>query len=220
LYSVRADGSGAVERLTTSDNQQFPNSVTPDGTTALTCELRPKTGYDILRFPAAVSLQGSGSTLPPESSAMTPLVSTPSAEFAANISPDGRYFAYQSDESGRFEVYVQPYPPVAQARWQISMEGGMAPVWTRKGGELFYLDGSNTLMAVSVQTSGTQFRSGKPAKVFETRYSGDFYAYDVMPDGQRFLMMKESEPGDSRRPTSMVVVLNWIEELKTRLPAK
>lgn len=220
LYSVPSDGSGQVERLTTSDNDQYPNSVTPDGTTVLTCELRPKTGFDILRFPAVVVPERSGSTLTAAGSAVTTLVSTPSAEYAANISPDGRYFAYQSAESGRFAVYVKPYPNVGQARWQVSMEGGGAPVWARTGGELFYLGESNTLMAVPVETSGAQFRYGKAAKVFETPYSDDFYSYDVTPDGQRFLMMKQSEPGDRSRPTSMVVVLNWLEELKQRVPTR
>lgn len=218
LYSVRSDGSGQVERLTTSDNNQYPNSVTPDGTTVLTCELRPKTGFDILRFPAIAAPERSGSVA--AGSAVTTLVSSPSAEYAANISPDGRYFAYQSNEPGRFAVYVKPYPNVGQARWQVSMEGGVAPVWARKGGELFYFDESNTLMAVAVETSGAQFRYGKAARVFETPYAGDFYAYDVTPDGQRFLMMKQSEPGDRSRPTSMVVVLNWLEELKQRVPTR
>ena len=219
LYSVPSDGSGKVERLTTSDNSQYPNSVTPDGTTVLTCELRPKTGFDILAFRAVVPPEPSGSSLTPVA-AQTALVSTPSAEYAANISPDGRYFAYQSAESGRFAVYVKPYPNADQARWQISAEGGIAPVWTRNGGELLYLDESNTLMAVAVDTSGAQFSYGKPGKVFETPYAGDFYSYDVTPDGQRFLMMKQSEPGDRSRPTSMVVVLNWLDELKQRVPTR
>jgi serine/threonine protein kinase/Tol biopolymer transport system component len=220
LYSVPSDGSGQVERLTTSDFDQYPNSVTPDGTTVLTCELRPKTGFDILRFPAVVAPERSGFGLTPAASAAMSLVSSPSAEYAANISPDGRYFAYQSAESGRFAIYVKPYPDVDRARWQVSMEGGTAPVWSRKGGELFYLDESNTLIAVPVETSGPQFKFGKAAKVFETTYSGDFYSYDVTPDGQRFLMMKQSEPGDRSRPTSMVVVANWLEELKQRAPMR
>jgi eukaryotic-like serine/threonine-protein kinase len=220
LYSVPSDGSGQVERLTTSDFDQYPNSVTPDGTTVLTCELRPKTGFDILRFPAVVVPEHSGSALTPAASADVSLVSSPSAEYAANISPDGRYFAYQSAESGRFAVYVKPYPDVGRARWQVSMEGGTAPVWARKGGELFYLDDSNSLITVPVETSGPQFKFGKPAKVFETTYSGDFYSYDVTPDGRRFLMMKQSEPGDRSHPASMVVVFNWLEELKQRVPTR
>jgi hypothetical protein len=73
---------------------------------------------------------------------------------------------------------------------------------------------------VPVETSGAQFRYGKPAKVFDTTYSGDFYSFDVTPDGKRFLMMKQSEAGDQNRPTSMVVVLNWLEELKQRVPTR
>jgi hypothetical protein len=148
-------------------------------------------------------------------------VSSPSAEYAANISPDGRYFAYQSAESGgRFAVYVRPYPDVSTGRWQISTEGGRAPVWAQTGRELFYLDESNTLMAVPVQTSGPQFSSGRPAKVFDTKYSGNFYSYDVTPDGLRFLMMKESSAGDRSHPPNMVVVLNWFEELRRRVPTQ
>jgi hypothetical protein len=92
-------------------------------------------------------------------------------------------------------------------------------VWARNGRELFYLDESNTLMSVPVQTSGT-FSYDRPAKVFETRYSGDFYSYDVTPDGHRFLMMKESTAGDPSHPPNMVVVLNWHEELKRRVPTQ
>jgi WD40 repeat protein len=220
LYSVPSDGSGRVERLTISNNDQYSNSVTPDGRWILTCELRSKTGFDILRLPVGVAPERSGSPGTPAASSETVLVSTPSAEYAANISPDGRYFAYQSNESGRFAVYVQPYPDVGQGRWRVSAEGGTAPVWVRNRGELFYLDESNKLMAVPVDTSGPQFRYGKPARVFETAYSGNFYSYDVTPDGQRFLMMKPSELGDRDRVTSMVVVLNWHEELKQRVPTR
>jgi hypothetical protein len=121
---------------------------------------------------------------------------------------------------GRFAVYVQPYPDVGKERWQISTEGGTAPVWARSGRELFYLDESNTLMAVPVQTSGPQFSSGRPTKVLDTKYSGDFYSYDVTPDGLRFLIMKESSVGNPRHPPNMVVVLNWHEELKRRVPTQ
>jgi eukaryotic-like serine/threonine-protein kinase len=224
LFSVPSDGSGPVERLTTSTNHQYPNSITPDGTTLLFCELRPKTGFDILRLPlpAAFRVDGTATAVPDERlSETTPLVASLSAEYAANISPDGRYFAYQSAESGgRFAVYVQPYPDVSKGRWQISTDVGLAPVWARTGRELFYLDDSYTLMAVTVQTSGGQFIAGRPVKVFDTKTSGDFYSYDVTPDGRRFLMTKESTAGDRNRPPNMVVVLNWQEELKARVPTQ
>jgi serine/threonine-protein kinase len=221
LFAVAADGSGPVERLTTSTNDQWPNSITPDGTALLFCEQRAKTGYDILRLPLAAASPGDGSASRSDQrlSEPTALVSSPAEEFAANISPNGRYFAYQSTESGgRFEIYVRPYPDAARGRWQISTEGGKEPVWAPTGRELFYFDESKSLMAVPVQTSGGQFSFGRPAKVFDTKYSAQFYSYDVAPNG-RFLMMKESA-GDPNRPPNMVVVLNWHEELKRRLPTQ
>ena len=114
-----------------------------------------------------------------------------------------------------FDVYVRAYPDVSKGPWLISTEGGQAPMWSRTGRELFYLDESHTLMAMSVQTSGPQFSVGKPAKVFDTTYWG---FYDVAKDG-RFLMIKESNVGDRSQP-SIVVVLNWFEELRRRMPIR
>jgi hypothetical protein len=151
----------------------------------------------------------------------TTLVASASAEYAANISLDGRYFAYQSAEhGGRFAVYVRPYPDASSGRWQISTEGGMAPLWSPTGRELFYLDDSNALMAVPVQTSGPQFIFGKPAKVFDTKYAGNFYSYDVTADGRRFLMMKDSSASGGDQPRRIVVVLNWSEEVRRRVAAQ
>ena len=102
--------------------------------------------------------------------------------------------------------------------WTISTSGGTRPLWARSGTELFYLDSTNTLTRVAVQTAPT-FSAGIPTKVFDTRYfnGGPGRSYDVSPDGQRFLMIKAS--GTEQAP-SMVVVLNWLEELKAKLPAK
>jgi hypothetical protein len=136
-------------------------------------------------------------------------------QYAANISPNGRYFAYQSsDADGRFAVYVQPYPDAGR-RWKISPGGGTAPVWARTERELFYIDESNTLMAVRVDISGPEFSAGKPAKVFDTKYWGDFYSYDVARDG-RFLMLKDA----GQNQASIVVVLNWFEEVRRRMPTR
>ena len=221
VYRVAADGSGPVERLTSSRSDHYPNSITPDGTALLFCELRPKTGYDILRLPMASVGAGSATQSDERVSEASTLVASPAAEYAANISPDGRYFAYQSAESGgRFAVYVRPYPDASSGRWQVSIEGGTAPVWARTGRELFYLDESNSLMAVPIETSGAQFSFGRPAKVFDTKYAGNFYSYDVTPDGRRFLMMKDSTAAGQHQPRTMVVVLNWVEELKQRVPTR
>ena len=221
VYRVAADGSGSVERLTTSNSAHWPNSITPDGTALLFCEQRPKTGFDILRLPLPSRLAGGATRSNERVSEATTLVASPSSEYAANISPDGRYFAYQSAESGgRFEIYVRPYRDASLGRWQISTEGGMAPIWARTGRELFYLDASNTLMTVSVDTSGPRLTFGRPARVFETKYAGNFYSYDVTPDGRRFLTMKNSTADGPHQARRMVVVLNWFEEVRRRVPAR
>jgi hypothetical protein len=141
----------------------------------------------------------------------------------AELSPNGRYVAYTWFESGRNEVYVRPFSEVDRGRWQISTAGGTRAAWARNGRELFYLDASNTLTAVPVQTSGSTFSHGTPAKVFDAKYAAPFPArnYDVSPDGQRFLMVKDSPADDQpATPASMVVVEHWFEELKQRLNGK
>ena len=151
-------------------------------------------------------------------------------ETAPQFSPDGKWLAYSSDESGRREIYVQPYPGPG-GKWQISTDGGQEPVWNPKGGELFYRSGSK-IMAVDVnqgtgnreQGTGavaTSFSAGKPRMLFEGPYlptAASFPYYDVSPDGQRFLMLKPVETQTSA-PTQINVVLGWFAELKRRVPA-
>ena len=120
-------------------------------------------------------------------------------------------------------MYVRPFPQVDAGRWQISTAGGTRPTWARSGRELFYLDASNTLTAVPVHTSGSTFSAGKPAKVFDARYSTPFppRSYDVSADGKRFLMLKDGATGDpNTTPVSMVLVEHWFEELKQRVKGK
>jgi eukaryotic-like serine/threonine-protein kinase len=140
-------------------------------------------------------------------------------EYFPEISPNGRYVAYQSNESGRDELYVRPFPRVNDGVWQVSTSGGTRPAWASNGRELFYLDSMNALTAVSVQTSGANFVFGNPAKLFDHTADGPSSPrdYDVAPDG-RFLMIKRNVSG-GRRPAAIVVVLNWFEELKAKLPA-
>jgi serine/threonine-protein kinase len=218
LYRQASDGSGSVERLTTSDNEPYPNAVTPDGQHVLGAELLPKTSFDIFRYPAVPSGSASSgqSRMADAGTARgTPFISSPSAQYAVRFAPNGRYIAYQSAASGRFEICVQPYPDLSQGFWQISTAGGWAPVWGRNGAELFYLDRSNTLMAVPVQTSAGPFNYGTPEKVFDAKYAGDFYSYDVAPDGQRFLMVKDT--GADNRAT-ILVALNVFENLRAAAP--
>ena len=156
-----------------------------------------------------------------------PFLRTPYDETAPKFSPDGRWLAYVSEESGRREVYVQPYPGPG-GKWQISTDGGQEPVWNPNGRELFYRSGSK-IMAVDVNQSrdregagASAFAAGKPRMLFEGPYlptSASFPYYDVSPDGQRFLMLKPVEAQTSA-PTQINVVLNWFEELKKKVPVK
>ncbi len=143
------------------------------------------------------------------------------------ISPDGQWLAYQSNESGQAEVYVRPFPDADRGRWQVSTSGGTRPAWARNGRELFYLDGSGLLTSVPLRITGPTFEAGSPVRILTARYypgfTGlglDLRGYDVSPDGQRFLMIKDApaEPTSTTTAASMVVVLNWSEELKQRLP--
>ncbi len=173
-------------------------------------EIRDKAQTGVVAFPHATGRPGSLSEI----------------RFAgvfAEISPNGRYIAYKSNESGQVEIYVRPFPQVDSGRWRISTSGGTRAAWARNGRELFYLDASNALIAVQVQTSGSTFSTGNQAKVFDGKYAEPFPArhYDVSADGQRFLMLKEVAAGDpNATPASLVVVLNWFEELKARVPAR
>jgi eukaryotic-like serine/threonine-protein kinase len=206
LFWQLADGSGGLERLITSEYNNFPMSWSPDGQLLAFVEVNPTTGYDIwvLRLGDRKA---------------QPFLRTPFNESAPRFSPDGRWLAYISNESGRWEVYVQPYPGPG-GKWQISTEGGTEPVWNRNGRELFYRSGEK-MMALDIATQPS-FAAGKPRVLFEGRYNpapGTGANYDVSPDGQRFLMIKPRESAEAA-PTQINVVLNWFEELKRRVPTE
>jgi Tol biopolymer transport system component len=206
LYWVAVDGTGTVERLTTSAMGEMATSVTPDGTRSVGFSTRaPEFGIVVIPL-----------TSPSEAKPLVPMGVFP------DVSPDGRYLAYQSAESGRVEVYVRPFPQVERGRWQVSREGGTNPVWAQNGRELFYLDGSKTLTAVPVQLSGSTFSSGAPAKLFAAKFWSGYPArqYDVSHDGQRFLMIKDGGADATAAPASIIVVQHWVEELKRLVPTK
>ena len=206
LYWMPADGSGAPERLTTGENMQWPGSWSPDGQVLAFSELDPTTGLDIW----VQNVEGDRKP--------RPFLQTASNEGGARFSPDGRWLAYQSDESGRQEIYVRPFPGPG-GKWQISSEGGTEPVWARNGRELFYRDGDK-MMAAAIETK-PRLAPGKPKLLFEVQYETSPYSflsnYDVSPDGQRFLMIKESEKESAA--AQLNVVLNWSDELRRLAPA-
>ncbi len=145
-----------------------------------------------------------------------PLVATEFAEVSPALSPDGHWLAYSSNESGRMEVYVRPFPAVRAGRWQISTKGGSEPTWAHSGKEIFYRDAGGEMVAAQVTTRPAVAVLGR-LKLFA---AGSFVtdeahrAYDVSPDDQRFIMIA-TEGGD--QPNELVLVENWLEELKAKM---
>ena len=221
LFWHAADGTGADESITSDqDKGQYPSSVTPDGRHLIAHEMSDKTAFDIVQFTlpdVAVSGRSSGSSSMPVGE---PLIATNYTEFGADISADGRYLAYHSEESGRMEVYVRPYPRTGDGRWQVSTAGGSRPLWSRNGRELFFVDAAGTLTAVPLHIAAATFSAGVPAAVFPTKYVTlvNVRNYDVSADGRRFLMIKQASSGGQAAPRSLIVVLNWFEELKRLVP--
>jgi Tol biopolymer transport system component len=202
LASKAADGSSGEETIQTEASVVLPTSVSPDGETLAALELNPLTSGDIVMVP----LHQGGETT-------RTFLGTPAYEGGAQFSPDGRLILYVSNESGRMEIYLQPYPGPG-AKTQISADGGSQPRWRRDGREIFYRNGPK-MMAVTVST-GERPTVGKPALLFEKDYSYSqgitIPSYDVTPDGH-FVMVKTEPP-------KLNVVLNWFEELKQKVPAR
>ncbi len=199
LFWQPADGSQPAERLSTSPFEQRPGSWSPDGRTFVFAEQHPTSPRDVLMVPMA------GDRKP------VPVLNGPYNEWQPSISPDGRWLAYVSDESGRNEVYVQGYP--TGGKWLVSTGGGIEPVWARNGRELFYRDGAN-VMVVAV-ASGATFSAKKPEALFADQFerNTDSANYDVSPDGQRFVMVQEDVA--TARPTHLNIIQNWFESLSS-----
>jgi serine/threonine-protein kinase len=211
LWWQAADGTGAAERLTTSGRAQFLNGITPDGKVVVYNETTPTMGRDLLQL----ALDGTRR--------VTPLLQTKYDERNGIVSPDGRWLAYESDNSGTFQIYVRPFPNVGGGQWQVSTAGGRQPLWARSGKELFYFGSDGALLRVSVEGSGTTWNAGMPMKLLEGRYytgTGSGRAYDVSLDGQRFLMIKSPGTDASAAPSALIVVQHWDEELKRLVPTK
>ena len=204
LYWKAADGTGQVERLTTSENTQYAHSSSPDGKMLAICGPNPGTNFDL----GVLSMEGERTA--------TPLLETEFSEVVPVISPDGHWMAYVFDDGESSEIYVRPFPDVEGGKWQISSGGGRTAVWGPDGRELFYRSGE-AMMVVSIETEPT-FVPGSPELLFADRYYADTgHYFDISRDGQRFLMMKEVEQ-TRETPAQLIVVENWFEELKRLVP--
>jgi serine/threonine-protein kinase len=212
-----ADGTGAGEILTKGRRPQRPMDISPDGRLLVFEEQTPAFSYDLMLLslddPAIATGAGARTSR---------LLDSPADERNASIAPDGRWIAYESNKSGRFQIYVKPFPKVDDAEHQVSTEGGRTPAWSPDGRELFFVSGSR-LMAVSVQTTPA-FSAANPATLFEAearildaRMLGNTgRAFDVSPDGKRFLMLKDTGAADRTSRPGIIVVQNWFQELDAK----
>jgi Tol biopolymer transport system component len=213
MWLMRSDRSAPAIRLDPSGTRQSPVSFSPDGKFLTFDQKDPQTRDDVFVLP----LDGGHAPMPVAQSRF--------GEGSGKFSPDGRWIAYSSAESGRPEVYVQAFPGPGP-KLQVSKDGGTDPTWRRTGGELYYRSGDR-MMAVSVTTS-PEFTAAAPRLLWEGAYSSGTgsscgmpgvasSSYDVSADGRRFLMVREDIPAGASR---IVVVLNWAEELKARERAR
>jgi Tol biopolymer transport system component/predicted Ser/Thr protein kinase len=196
IFQRAWQGAGPVERVTTTDGPiHSPYSWTPDGKTLLLALFR------------SFNRQAIASVTPPDPTVRV-LLDGDYAQLDPNVSPDGRWMAYQSDETGRFEVYVRPYPEVGRGRWRVSTNGGTSPRWSRDGAEMFYYDGSG-LISVPVRTTGESLTMGRPSTLFQVVVFGGRLGpdYEIGPDG-RFLFIVPGPPAVAR-DSHVVYVQHW-----------
>ena len=193
LYQRSTNGADAEQELLASDVSKFLLDWSPDGRFILFSAIASTTGSDLWVLPRF------GDRKP------IPFLQTQSGETQGAFSPDGRWIAYTSNESGRDQVYVAPFPGPG-GKWQVSVAGGSWPRWRRDGKEIFYVSAGNKLMAAAVSGHSSAFDVGPVQPLFDVRPGGPRFSYDVSPDGQRFLVNTLVE---DRAEAPITLVVNW-----------
>jgi serine/threonine-protein kinase len=219
IYSVRTDGAGEARRLADLSTGVFPSSVSPDGKRLATWDL---TSRDTV-WTAPVENGRDG----PRLGKAEPFVQTtfdPPVLVARSVpafSPDGRWLAYSSLESGLIEIYVRPFPGPG-GKWRISTGGGTHPVWSRNGRELFFVARpSNKIMAATYEVIGDTFLPGEPTAWSDKPVLGlgELSAFDIAPDGKRFAAVLYADGTAEQKPaTNLTLLLNFFDELRRRVP--
>jgi Tol biopolymer transport system component/predicted Ser/Thr protein kinase len=212
---IRADGSGATERLLDSKNLVAPYAFFPDGRRLAYVEFDPDSGYDLWTLALDVSDPDHPKPEKPEL-----FLRTPYNERHPAVSPDGRWIAYQSDESGRYDVYVRPFPGPG-GKWQISNGGGQLPVWSPDGRELFFQNLDNRIMVADCETKNQSFIAGKP-RLWSDQQLHDVSGllnYDLALDGKRFAVLPNVHaPAEEKGAVHIAFLLNFFDELRRRVP--
>ena len=211
LFSKAADGTGPVELVHDSAGEQTAQAWSADGESLVVQHWMGGANT------SDISVLG----VSDGDSERDPVVATEFAEFYADVSPDGRWLAYTSLESGSFEIYARPFPNVEDGRWQISRAGGRGPIWGPESNELFYRMGTD-MMVVTMETEPT-LAPGNPRVLFSGSYrpgiAGRARAWDLSPDGQQFLMIQNATTASgTTEDLRLILVQDWFQELRERLP--
>ncbi len=212
MFWTRSDGAGKPQPLTQSKNLQFPWSLPADGKRLAFEEVNPGTGYDLWTMPLESDVAGLRAGKP------EPYLQTPFDERHDSFSPDGRWLAYASNESGAYQVYVRAFPDKG-GKWQISNGGGMYPIWSRNGHELFFRTEDNQIMVAAYTVKGDSFVADKPRVWSEKRIpSVRFTAnYDLAPDGKRVAtLMPAGTPQDEKAQNHIIFLENFFDEVRRR----
>ena len=200
IYVQPADGTGTAQKISGNLEGIDQPSVTPDGKYVVA-----RAGEDIV----VMDVDGKGP--------VKKLIESPFRERSPEVSRDGRWIAYQSDESGSFEIYVRPFPDVSKGKWQASEQGGARALWAHNGKELFYLALDQSVMSVAFTEANGAFVPSTPKKVatLPQQLGGANRAYDVSADDRRFISIKSDSTSER---AEIKVVVDWVEELKKKVP--
>ena len=213
LSWLRSDGAGEAQRLLEGPNAGIPWSFSPDGRRLAYFTVDPRSGFDLWTLPLDLTDPDHPKAGKPEL-----FLRTPANELAPRFSPDGRWIAYRSDESGSNEIYVRPFRAASGGKWQISSGGGLYPFWAKDGRQLFYETADNRIMVVDYTVDGASLKPGKPRLWSDKQL---FYAgssnLDLAPDGKHFVVLEMPETAKSS--PRVVFLLNFFDELRRRVPA-
>jgi eukaryotic-like serine/threonine-protein kinase len=218
IYSIRADGAGEAQRLTELGGQviiQYPFSISPDGKRLAFTQSGFGKPSEIWTAPIE------GDREHPRLGKAEAFLHSSFSEWDPAFSPDGRWLAYSSDESGNFEVYVRPFPGPG-GKSQISTGGGSRPIWSRDGRKLFFVAPDSRIMLANYTAKGDDFfTAGKPQVWSQKNLieAGGNYTYDLTPDGKRFAVVLNPYGTEERSTDSVIVLLNFFDELRRKVPS-
>jgi WD40-like Beta Propeller Repeat len=214
---TRSDGAGKPQPLARTKNLQVPWSFSPDGKRLAYMEATTSTGFDLWTVPLESDSAGLRAGKPEV------FLQTAADERYPSFSPDGRWLAYSSTESGIYQVYVRAFPDKG-GKWQISNSGGVYPVWSRNGHELFFRGLDNRVMVATYTAKGDTFAADRP-RVWSEKRLADFgpvgvLTYDLAPDGKRIAALMPAEaPEDQKAQNHVIFLQNFFDEVRRRAPA-